>query len=806
MTDYTTLLSPSRGLSQVEAERLLSIYGRNELLDDYAPGRLQWMRKCLWGPMAVIVWAAVIIELSIGNWGSGGMLLLVQLMHACNVWYESTRPSSSHRRSGETAPSPSLVYRDGTWIMVPSCTLVPGDLVRLACGAAVPADCSVNDGALHVDESKLTGEPMPVVLRAQGIATYGSFVTCGEVEATVQRTGANTLFGRMIKSLPPPEPPAKFATFSVSTRASLVLTVTSLVASFICVGYFVWFFKLRPIFVVEFSVAVAMLLLPTGVAMATATTVVRSVRLLASKHICVKHLSAIETMAAVDVVLLNKSGTLTLNQLTVMEECHVFEDGKDRAWLLEQAALCSNWQEVPAHDALTEIILNSVDLANCSRCFTQLDYVPFSALHKRTEATVRDGDRSAFRVTKGSVHTVLELCHNKDEIRVKVETLFTELTKRGIRCIAVARSQKSEDYEGAAKWRMSGVLQLMDPPRHDAKKTVSRLRECGVLVKMISGDHLLIAKEMARILDMDPNIVTSAELPSSCFPANGDLRDLPKTLGITHGDDVLACGGFAQVFPEHMYLIVEILRQRGLTCAVVGYGVNMCSAVKHAHVGIAGPAALDVIRDAADIICLSDTSTAGVADLLSVSRGVCQRILAILSYQAVSTMYLGLLLLIGMFVLSRKDYSGIAAEKVFSFAHEQVVVMMPLLALLNSATMLAMSYDDVSPSSTRPQRCQLRVLFAVAAVQAIIACIASCLLLWATLMGAAQDEDGNAGSWLDRLGIVSMEGLTPGHIVSMMALQVPVTNVLTALSVRAHNNSSFLWNAPSRPHGLVLAD
>ncbi|CUG92916.1 P-type H+-ATPase, putative [Bodo saltans] len=290
-------------------------------------------------------------------------------MHACNVWYESRRPSSSHRHSEETPPS-SCVYRDGTWIMVPSCTLVPGDLVRLVCGAAVPADCFVNDGELHVDESKITGESMPVVLRAHGIATYGSVVTCGEVEATVQHPGANTLFGRIIKSLPPPEPPAKFATFSVSKHASLVLTLTSLVVSFICLGYFVWFFKLRPFFVVEFSVAVVMLLLPTGVAMAITTTVVRGATLLASKDISVKHMSAIEAMAAVDVLLLNKSGTLTLNQLTVMKECCVFEDGKDRAWLLEQAALCSNWQEVPAHDALTEIILNSVDLANCSRCFT----------------------------------------------------------------------------------------------------------------------------------------------------------------------------------------------------------------------------------------------------------------------------------------------------------------------------------------------------------------------------------------------------------------------------------------------------
>ncbi|CUG92917.1 P-type H+-ATPase, putative [Bodo saltans] len=118
--------------------------------------------------------------------------------------------------------------------------------------------------------------------------------------------------------------------------------------------------------------------------------------------------------------------------------------------------------------------------------------------------------------------------------------------------------------------------------------------------------------------------------------------------------------------------------------------------------------------------------------------------------------------------------------------------------------MLAISYEDISHSSTRPQRCQLRVLFAVAAVQASIACISSWLLLWA-VMGAAQDENGNAGSWLYRLGIVGMEGLTPGHIVSMMALQVPVTNLLTALSVRTHNNSSFLWTAPSRPHGLVLA-
>jgi H+-transporting ATPase len=261
-------------------------------------------------------------------------------------------------------------------------------------------------------------------------------------------------------------------------------------------------------------------------------------------------------------------------------------------------------------------VLGSADLKECDR-YTQTDFMPFDAKVKRTEATLKSPDGTLFKVTKGAPHVILNLCTNKHEIHDTVEAEILNLAARGIRCLAIART-----FNGLDDFIFAGILTFLDPPRPDTKDTIARSRKYGVGVKMITGDHGLIAKEMARMLDLGDDIQTPENLPT--FPASGDPKDIPNDLGVKYGPMIEHADGFAQVFPEHKYLIVEALRQAGWTTAMTGDGVNDAPALKRADVGVAVHGATDAARAAASMV-ITEPGLSVVVDAMIIARGVFQR-------------------------------------------------------------------------------------------------------------------------------------------------------------------------------------
>jgi H+-transporting ATPase len=447
--------------------------------------------------------------------------------------------------------------------------------------------------------------------------------------------------------------------------------------------------------------------------------------------------------------------------------------------VLVYSALAAKWRE-PPRDALDTMVLGAANLDRCDNC-RQLEYKPFDPRVKRTEATLVGPDGVQFKVTKGAPNIVLQLCANSNEIKSRVEGIIDDLGSRGVRCLAVARTFENEE------WYMLGILTFLDPPRPDTKVTIENAKKYGVDVKMVTGDHVLIAKEMARMLNMGTNIQTAQGLPH--FPESGDPKDIPDTLGEEYGDMIAAMDGFAQVHPEHKYLIVETLRQRGFTCAMTGDGVNDAPALKRADVGIAVHGSTDAARAASDMV-LTEPGLSVIVDAMLIARGVFQRMLSFLTYRVSATLQLVFFFFIAVFALPPSEQGAVDPDhpEQSKFFHLPVLMFM-LITLLNDGTLMAIGYDNVVPQP-RPQRWNLRALFFIAAVLAGVACVSSLMLLWMTL----DSIDNYENSWFYKMGLPPADY---PHIISAVYLKVSISDFLTLFAARTQTKPFFAY-APSK--------
>lgn len=290
------------------------------------------------------------------------------------------------------------------------------------------------------------------------------------------------------------------------------------------------------------------------------------------------------------------------------------------------------------------------------------------------------------------------------------------------------------------------------------------------------------------MLNMGTNILTAEGLPQ--FPASGNPDDIPDTLGETHGDMIAKTDGFAQVHPEHKYLIVETLRQRGFTCAMTGDGVNDAPALKRADVGIAVEGSTDAARAASDMV-LTDPGLKVIGDSFLIARGVFQRMLSFLTYRVSATLQLVFFFFISVFLLPPPNYlPDVAADPLSQFFHLPVLQFM-LITLLNDGTLMAIGYDRVFPQP-RPQVWNLTALFFIAAVLAGVALISSLLLLWLVL-----DSNNNPNSVFAQVGLPKQDY---PHIITAVYLKISISDFLTLFSARTQNKPFFAY----RPSGVLF--
>merc|ERR1712139_670511 len=550
----------------------------------------------------------------------------------------------------------------------------------------------------------------------------------------------------------------------------------------------------------SFVVVLMVAAIPMAMEIVTTTTLALGSKELSAQGAIVTRLAAIEDMAGMAILCSDKTGTLTLNEMQIQDYTPVYSQGETQYSLLRFAAMAAKWQE-PPRDALDRLTLGQVDMKSMD-VMEQLDYMPFDPTIKRTEGTVKDKKTGeVYKASKGAPHILLKLVQDHGgcdkALAAKFERDVTELGQRGIRAIAVAKTDANE------VWRMMGLLTFLDPPRPDTKWTVAKAKDYGVAVKMITGDHLLIAQETSRVLDMGDCIVSGAQLPL----LDPETKKKPANLGRDYGDKFLAADGYAQTYPEHKYLIVEGLRELGYRVGMCGDGVNDSPALKRTDVGIAVFGATDAAKAAADIV-LTEPGLSTIIEGILISRRIWCRVRNFLTYRIAATLQLLCFFFIAVFAYRPNDYMPKdwktnpefkAVEPNMQewppFFHMPVLMLM-LITLLNDGTLITIGYD-IAVAPKTPPTWNMRFLFSMAFVQSFVAMISSLFLL-RILLRSWEDD-----SLMKQIGI---GGISYGKITTSVYLKVSVSDFLTLFSARAGGEWFFMVKpAPILMCGAMIA-
>jgi H+-transporting ATPase len=775
----------STGLTQLKAEILLKKYGRNELAEEKTPKWLVFL-KLLTPPMPCMIWGAIIVELIIENWPDAAILFGIQMMNASISFYETTKAGDAVAALKSALGAPiATCKRDGVWKDIPVVELVPGDLVSLAHARAIPADCIVHEGEIEVDQSALTGESLPVTMQKGSNVKMGSHVVKGEVHATVVKTGKNTFFGEAAELLKGDRQSSNLDKTLI--RIILVLVIVSIILCGIAFVYLIYDEDVDVREALGFTVVLMVASIPLAVEIVCTTTLALGSRQMAVFGAIVSRLSAIEDLAGLTVLCSDKTGTLTLNKMMLQPECEVFIDGEDQDSILVYAAMAARWME-PPRDALDTLVLNAcndrklIETRLNDEGVQQIDYMPFDPTIKRTQGTVEYPDLNgtpgkSFKTTKGAPDIIMALVDD-DSIRDDFETKLNAYSERGVRCLAIA---KTDTIDG--KWRMAGLLTFLDPPRPDTKDTIERAQSYGVSVKMITGDHTLIARETARVLGMGSNIQNCTALPN--LDENGDC---PEDLVERYGQMIADSDGFAQMFPSHKFIVIEALRRMGIRVGMTGDGVNDAPALKKSDVGIAVCGSTDTAKAAADII-LTQVGLSTIVDGIIVSRQIFQRMNSFLIYRIAATLQLLTFFFVAVLTMRPQDYEPDDAEWPKYF--QMPVLLLMLITLLNDGTLISIGYDNVE-ASQYPNEWRLHIVFLISATLGFIACTSSLFLLWICL-----DSHREEGFLQHYLGFGADAGLSYGHITTMIYLKVSVSDFLTLFSART--GGKWFWQIKPAP-------
>jgi H+-transporting ATPase len=808
------------GLTSAEAERLLGIHGPNQLPEKKVP-KWKIFLNLLIAPMPLMIFFAAFIEWAIGNYPDMGILLFINFANASIGFYETVKAGDAVEALKNSLKPKATVKRDGKWQVINGTTVVPGDMALLASGSAMPADCRVNTrdaqrakqpdlaiAQIDVDQAALTGESLPVTLYEGDKTLMGSTVVRGETEGTVEYTGVNTFFGKTAALLADTEELSNVQYLLIIIVRNL--TILSLIMCLIVLLY-VW--TIVPFMeALAFVVVLMVASIPMAMEIVTTTTLALGSKELSKHGAIVTRLAAIEDMAGMAILCSDKTGTLTLNEMHIQENTPVYSPGETQYSLLRLAAMAAKWHE-PARDALDKLVLgcetnpNGVDLKSME-CIEQLDYLPFDPIIKRTEGTVMDKSQkidggAKFKTSKGAPQVLLKLVMKSGGCDAatakKIETDVTALGKRGIRAIAVAKTTSLGATPDGDKWKMMGLLTFLDPPRPDTKETVRLAKEYGVAVKMITGDHLLIAMETSRVLNMGGIIASAEGLPL----LDAETKAKPANLGRDYGDKFLAADGFAQTYPEHKYLIVEGLRELGYRVGMTGDGVNDSPALKRADVGIAVFGATDAAKAAADIV-LTQPGLSTIVDGILISRRIWCRVRSFLTYRIAATLQLLCFFFLAVFLYRPDEYMPKDWEKDPEFTDtvewppffHMPVLMLMLITLLNDGTLITIGYD-LAVAPLTPPIWNMRFLFSMAFVQSFVAMISSVNLLHILL------HSWDEGSMMRSLGL---GGISYGKITSSIYLKVSVSDFLTLFSARAGGDWFFMVKpAPILLFGAMIA-
>jgi H+-transporting ATPase len=675
--------SSPNGLTQAEAAKRLTQYGPNEIEEEKTNVLLKFL-SYFWGPIPWMIEAAVILSGVVRHWPDFFIILLLLCANAVVGFWEERQAGNAIAALKARLAIKARVQRDGKWVNPPARELVPGDVIRMRLGDIVPADARLLDGdSVEVDQSALTGESLPATRKSGEAVFSGSIIRRGEIGGLVYATGGNTYFGKTAQLVQEAHTVSHFQKAVLKIGNYLIILAGVLVAAIITAAILRGD---RVLTTLQFALVLTVAAIPVAMPTVLSVTMAVGARLLAKKKAIVSKLVAIEELAGVDVLCADKTGTLTQNKLTLGEPFCVANVSADQVIL--NGALASRADN---NDTIDLAVLAGVKNDQDLKGYQVLHFQPFDSVHKRTEASVKGEDGKAFKVAKGAPQVILELSADAGQVKSAVDKAVDDFAARGFRSLGVARA------EADGPWQFVGVLPLFDPPRDDAKSTIATALAMGVKVKMVTGDALAIAKETAKKLGMGSNILNASSL--------GDVK---KQESAEVAESIEKADGFAQVFPEHKFHIVDVLQKHGHMVGMTGDGVNDAPALKKADCGIAVSDATDAARAAASIV-LTTAGLSVIIDAIKESRKIFQRMNSYAMYRIAET--LRVLLFMTTAIL------------VFNF-YPLTAVMIVMLALLNDGAILSIAYDNVHYKNA-PEAWNMRLVLGISTVLGVIGVVAA---------------------------------------------------------------------------------
>ena len=681
-------VNPETGLTRSEVETRRKENGYNEVAEQKSHPLRQFLGK-FWGISAWMLEMIMVLSAFLGKYTDLIVVSALLVVNAVLSFMQERRAAGVVETLKKRLQVSARVLRDASWQVIPSRELVPGDIIRLRSGDIIPADVKLLSGALKIDQSALTGESKDADKAAAEVLSSGSVVRRGEGTGVVFLTGAKTYFGRTTQLVQEARPKLHIE----AVVAKVVRWMFVIVGSLLGVVIIMSLIRHAPLLeMIPLMLVLLMSAVPVALPVMFTVSMAVGAKELAKRGVLVTRLSATEDAATMEVLCVDKTGTITMNQLAVTGVIPLQQ--ATEADVLFAAALASQESNQDPIDLAFLAAAKEKHVFDNAAAVTPVSFVPFDATKRRTEAVVEQSGQR-LRVMKGAVRTVAETCGLQPAEIEGLEARVSESALKGYRTLAVAR--------GAEKGTpvLLGLVTLFDPPRPDAKELIATLKNLGVSVKMLTGDALAIAREIAQGVGL-PNIQRVADLKAANAKANNAAVDL-----------LAGADGFAEVYPEDKYIVVQHLQAAGHVTGMTGDGVNDAPALRQAEVGIAVSSATDVAKGAASVV-LTEPGLTNIVALVEQGRTIYQRILTWVINKISRTILKAGFVAIAFVVTGKFVVSAFA---------------MLLLVFMTDFAKIALATDHVQPSN-KPETWNIGGFIMVSVVLGVAMVAEVLLLLW----------------------------------------------------------------------------
>jgi len=739
-----------QGLSTQEVSKRQQQYGYNELKEKEKSWVIRLFQR-FWGPIPWMIEVAAILSYATGRYEDLSIILILLFVNAFVDFYQESKALNAIAVLKKRLAHFALVFRDEQWQQIEAKGLVPGDLLRLKIGDVVPADVRLleSDAFLLVDQSALTGESLPVTKKAGEEIYANAIIKQGEMLAHVTATGTHTYFGKTVGLVAKAEDAQKshFQKMVINVGNFLIALTTIMITLILVVGY-VRGESMSELII--FALVLTISAIPVAMPAVLTVTMAAGASVLAKKEAIVSRLAAIEELAGMDILCSDKTGTLTKNEMTLSEPFVISDFGAND--LYYYGALASKEENNDPIEKPIFDYIKSHDLNTKLAAQQLVSFIPFDPVRKRTEAIYKR-ESSNLHVIKGATQVILALSDISTEVRETVEKQIHIFASKGFRTLAVALKNSGDEF-----YTFIGIMPLFDPPRDDSKQAIQEAMAKGITVKMITGDNVAVAQYISSLLNIGEEIQNIRELKGESHKEYlylsrilshsfikvlkpelssdkvetlvvdivNEVKDslhnhpLPSGTIRKHESEIISlienAQGFAEVFPEDKYFIVDELQKAGHIIGMTGDGVNDAPALKKADCGIAVSGATDAARAAADIVLMTPGLHV-IVDAIEQARITFERMKSYTIFRIAETIRIIIFMTLAIVI--------------FQF-YPITALMIIVLALLNDIPILTIATDNTKVAD-KPVRWDMKEMLILASWLGIAGVLSSFLLFWYTV-------------------------------------------------------------------------